>query len=383
MPARRIGDVLSALVLAAFAAACSSDHIPAAESGPLVTGIKVETVRLEALPELYAAVGTVRSVSTAVLTAQLAGAVREVHVNAGEHVKRGQLLVVLDDRTPRAQVQAAEAGISEAAQGLAEVEQSLQAAAADRQFAENTYKRYKALLDKNSLSRQEFEGAEARYKAALANEHALEAKKLQIEARQSEARSQQDSAQTYFSYARVVAPFDGIVSAKSVDAGSVVMPGTPLVTVEDSTRYRLEASLPEEYMSRVQAGEAVAVQVESGDFHGRVAEIVPAADSASRTFLVKVDLPSNCHCRTGEYGTANFPIGEARRLAVPSAAVVERGELQGVFVVAPDGRVEYRLVKTGKALGNRLEILSGLAEGERLATNGTERLRDGARVEAL
>jgi RND family efflux transporter MFP subunit len=153
--------------------------------------------------------------------------------------------------------------------------------------------------------------------------------------------------------------------------------------VEDSKRYRLEASVPEEYLTRVQAGETVAVQVESGEFQGRVTEIVPAADAASRTFLVKVDLPPSCSCRTGEYGTASFQTGSAQRLAVPSGAVVERGELQGVFVVAQDGRVEYRLVKTGKALGDRMEILSGLAGGEKLATSGTERLRDGVRVEAL
>jgi multidrug efflux system membrane fusion protein len=112
-----------------------------------------------------------------------------------------------------------------------------------------------------------------------------------------------------------------------------------------------------------------------------VAEIVPAADAASRTFLVKVDLPKDCGCRSGEYGTADFAVGEVRQLSVPRRALVEHGELEGVFVANPQGVLEYRLVKTGKDLGERVEILSGISEGERVATSQVERLRDGARVE--
>ena len=108
-----------------------------------------------------------------------------------------------------------------------------------------------------------------------------------------------------------------------------------------------------------------------------------AADAASHTFLVKVDLPHDCNCRSGEYGQASFPIGEAKSLAVPMSAVLDHGELQGIFVVSPNGNVEYRLVKTGKTFGNRVEILSGLTAGEKVAISQIDRLRDGARVEGL
>jgi RND family efflux transporter MFP subunit len=218
----------------------------------------------------------------------------------------------------------------------------------------------------------------ARYQAALANERATAAKKQELQARQQQARSQQDSAQTYLSYSRIVAPMDGIVTAKSVDVGTVVMPGAPLLTVQDTARYRLEASLPEEYLAHAQAGETVSVETEGGQFAGRVAEVVPAADVASHTFLLKIDLPPDGHWRSGEYGQASIPIGEAQSLAVPAAAVVEHGELQGVFVVGAEGSVEYRLVKTGKLSGDRVEILSGLSAGEKVAVSQVDRLRDGA-----
>jgi len=383
MYGKKMRSLLLIAVVADILTACSSNEKRSAQPGPVVSGVQTEIVYLESAPQLYQAVGAIRSANTAILAAQVGGTVREIRVQAGDRVKRGQLLAVLDDRSARAQVQAAEAGVNEAIQGEVEVEQALQATTADRRFAEATFNRYKELLAKNSLSRQEFDGAEARYQAALANERAMEAKKQQILSRQQQARSQEDSAQTYLSFSRIVSPLDGVVTAKSVDAGTVVMPGTPVLTVEETAHYRLEATLPEEYLPNAKADDSVAVSTEHGQFEGRVAEVVPAADVTSHTFMVKIDLPHDCNCRSGEYGQAIFPIGEAKRLAVPSSAVLDHGELQGIFVVAEDGNVEYRLVKTGKSFGNRVEILSGLAAGEKVAISQIDRLRDGARVGGL
>jgi multidrug efflux pump subunit AcrA (membrane-fusion protein) len=318
-----------------------------------------------------------------VLAAQLAGTVREMRVRAGDHVRRGQLLAVLDDRGAQAQVQGAEAGVNEALQGEAEVDQALKAATAGRQFAEVTFNRYKSLLAKNSLSRQEYDAAEARYQAALATERAAEAKRQQVLARQQQARSQQSSAQTYLSYTHIISPFDGIVTAKNVDAGTVVMPGNVVLTVEDTSRYRLEASLPEEHLASIKTGDSVPVSIGQGRFNGSIGEMIPSADTTSHTFLVKIDLPSNCRCRSGDYGRASFSIGEAKRLAVPTSAVIEHGELEGLFVVRPDSTVEYRLVKTGRIFGAQIEILSGLDQGEKVAVSQIDQLRDGARVEGL
>ena len=370
-------------IAAGLLSACSSHEKRQSETHPPIAGVQTEIVHLESARLVYQAVGTVRAANTAVLAAQLAGTVREVRVRAGDHVRRGQLLAVLDDRGAQAQVEGAEAGVTEALQGEAEVDQALKAATADRQFAEVTFNRYKNLLAKNSLSRQEYDGAEARYQAALANERAVEAKRQQIVARQQQARSQQSSAQTYLSYARIAAPFDGMVVTKSVDVGTVVMPGAPVLTVEAASRYRLEASLPEEHLASTKVGDTVTVSIGQGQFNGEVAEIVPSADTTSHTFLVKVDLPSNCRCRSGDYGRASFSIGDAKRLAVPVSAVIEHGELEGVFVVRPDCSVEYRLVKTGRTFGDQIEILSGLDQGEKVAVSKTGQLRDGARVEGL
>ena len=372
------GGVFLATVMMA---GCRSPSNGQQSAVPVVTGVTVEMVQLRETPEVYEAVGTVRSATSSVLAAQISGTVREIRVKTGDRVHQGQLLALLDDRSPRAQLDVAEAGVEESAQGMAEVEQALQAATADRAFAEVTYRRYHDLLAKNSVSRQEFDGAEARYKAAVAQEAALAAKKKQMAAREQQAKSQQQSAQALFSYSRVVSPIDGVVTAKPVDAGTVVMPGMPILTVEDTAHYRLEASLPEGFLAKVRVGQIVTATTAHGDFEGQVVEIVPTADTASRTFVVKVELPDDCGCRSGEYGKALFPVGDERRLTVPRSSLVERGQLEGLFVVNSQGVVEYRLVKTGKYLGDRVEILSGLTEGERVATSKTDRLSDGVRAE--
>ncbi len=237
-----------------------------------MTGVTVETVRLQNVPDAYEAVGTVRSATTSVLGAEIAGTVREIRVKPGDRVKRGQVLALLDDRSQRAQLAAAQASVEEAQFGLAETEQALEAAAAERKLAEVTYKRYQELLAKNSVTRQEFDGAEARYKSALANEAAIGARKKAVEARGQEARSQHESAQTLFSYASIVSPIDGVVTSKPVDAGTLVMPGTPLLTVEDTAHFRLEATVPQELLFKIRLGQRATVWTERGQFDGEVIE---------------------------------------------------------------------------------------------------------------
>lgn len=381
MNRQRLLRIVLVSAAAGLLVACGSQESAPPAAGEPIRGVRFEKVRLAERPNIYEATGTVRSATTSVVAAQISGTILETRVKAGEYVRQGQILAVIDDRTPRAQLAAAAAGTVEASQGLAEIEQTIAASAADRQFAEATYKRYQGLLEKNSVSKQEFEGVESRYKTALAGERALEAKRKQIESRGRQAESHQESAQAVFSYSRVVAPINGVITAKSVDTGTVVMPGTPLFTVEDPRRYRFEASVPEQFISSLSLGTSVFVALNGEKLGGVVNEIVPAADSTTRTFLMKVDLPPDCGCRSGEYGTAGFKVGQVKGIILPRHAVVSHGQLEGVFVANSHNTLEFRLVKTGKPAGDGIEIISGLTEGENVAVSKVEELRDGARVE--
>lgn len=339
------------------------------------------TVHSRSAPDFYEAVGTVKPETTSVLGAEISGTVEKVSVKEGDRVRRGQVLAVIDSRVQRAQLEAAAAGIEESNEGLVEVKQALQAAEANRKFAEATFHRYKALLAKKSVSQQEYDNAETGYKGALANEMATRAKLKQMEARQRQAQAQHSSAATVFSYSRIVSPIDGVVTAKSVDEGTLVMPGTPLITVEETGHFRLDASLPERFLGLVHVGQSVPVTLGSQKVEGRVAEIVPTADPSTRTFVAKVELPRNCKCRSGQYGSADFAIGTGSRLLVPTDVLLQRGELEGLFVVDSKGVAYYRLVKTGMTIGNEIEILAGLDDGERVAVSKIDQLSDGMRVQ--
>ena len=381
MKKKRLLLIAPILILIGVLTACDSGERVKGQQPGAITGVQVVTVSTQTVPELYQADGTVHSSNVSALNAQIGGTVRKVLVRAGDRVRRGQLLATIDDRTPQAQLGMAQAGVQEAAQGLVEIDHALQAATADRQFAEVTCKRYQELLAKNSVSRQEYDGFETRYKAALANELALEAKKKQIAAKNQQANAQVASAETYFSFSRIVSPIDGVVTARSVDPGTVVMPGMPLLTVEETSQYRLEANLPTEFVPRVHLGESLSVSVDQRTLDGRVVEIVPAADPSSRTTTVKIELPQSCNCRSGDYGIANFAVGEEKSLMLPRSGLLERGQLEGLFVINSQNIAEYRLVKTGRTLGDRVEILSGLSDGERVAVSGINLLKEGVRVE--
>ena len=168
------------------------------------------------------------------------------------------------------------------------------------------------------------------------------------------------------SYARVTAPVCGPVTARHVEAGTLSSPGVPLMTLEDSQNYQLEATVEESQIGRVQTGEKATVRIDAlGDreIPAVVAEIVPGGDPASRSFMVKLTLPKTEGLRSGMFGRARFPAGEREVLTIPAAAIVSRGQLTGIYVVDQAGTVHLRLIRTGKTLRRAGRGLSGLATG--------------------
>ncbi len=183
-------------------------------------------------------------------------------------------------------------------------------------------------------------------------------------------------------YAKLAAPFSGVVITRSVEPGNLATPGAPLLTIEQDGLYRLEASVDESKLASVRVGQAVEVVIDASDrkLNARVSEIVPSVDAASRTYVVKVDLPATPQLRTGMFGRAIFPLGVQKVVAVPLAALTERGQLQSVFVVE-DGVAHTRLVTTGRRGNAAVEVLSGLNAGEKVVVPVPAGLQDGARVE--
>jgi RND family efflux transporter MFP subunit len=277
----------------------------------------------------------------------------------------------------------AEAGREEARSAQAEADQGIAAARAQLDLAKVTFGRMQELFDKKSISNQEFDEATARRKAAEAAYEMAVAKGAQVQSRIAQAEQEVQSAGIMRGYAELRAPFAGIVTVRTAEPGSMATPGAPLLTIEREGAYRLEAAVEESRVKSIRAGQPVSVSLEAlgRTLDARVSEIVPAVDAASRAYLVKIDLPALAQLRSGMFGRAVFSSGALTVLAVPAAAVTERGQLQSVMV-ADGGYAHMRLISVGQKSGDKVEVLSGLGAGEKIICPLPPGLADGARVEA-
>lgn len=327
-----------ALGLAAnLLAGCNRHEEPKATTPPLPTAtVRVQLLEARKHSATEDVVGTVRAKLQARIEAKIPGRIEQMRVVSGQSVKTGELLIRLDAQEIRAK---------------------LEQAAAVHQQAETDLKRTTSLLERGAATRSEFDAVQTRSRIAAA---AVK------------------EAETMLGYADILAPFNGVVTRKHVDVGDLATPGKPLLEMEDPSALRVEADVAEALVDRIKLGQSLTVQVPTlaSALQGTVNEIAPGTDQASRTFLVKLDLPATPGLRAGSFARVAVPVGESDGLRVPVEAVIQRGQLEYIFVVA-EGKAQLRLVKTGKYDGKEVELLAGAAAGDRVAISGAAQLRDG------
>jgi multidrug efflux pump subunit AcrA (membrane-fusion protein) len=336
-------------------------------------------------PEIYEAMGTVRAQTTSILSSKLMGTVRAILVEEGQPVKAGQPLVVLDQRQVSAQLQQAEAALSEvrkAENAAASAQESARAAA---ELARMNYDRYVPMLREEAVTPQEFDAVAARHRQAQAALTQAGSMAAAARNRVQQARAAVAAASVTHKDAVINAAYDGVMVDKLVEVGDLAAPGTPLVKIERTGNYRVDLELPESHILSIRTGDTVAVRVPGlieQPLDGTVTTIVPAADTRSRSFLVKVRLPDAANLRSGVFARVAVPIGTSRLIQVPTSAVVHEGQLTGIYIVDPDQIARFRLIRTGKSLGNTTEVLSGLQEGARFVVVPPPGFSDGTKVEA-
>jgi RND family efflux transporter MFP subunit len=348
-------------------------------------GRHVAEVRAQIIPDEIEATGTVVAGTSAQVAARVMGTAIQVAVREGDRVRRGQVLVVLDDREWRAHLNSARAAIEEATAGREVAGRAVAAAQARAEVAEKSYQRFIYLRDQKSVSPQEFDVVEGQQRAARAALEQAQARSRQAEASIARAQSEARAAEEVAAYTHIVAPFDGIVVRRMVEAGSMVTPGMTLLVVEDPSRYRLEVTVTASLPGLVRGSTArIALDNLPGkQFQGKVVELEAGADPASHTVQAKIELPANPAIRSGLFGRAWFRRGERKAIVVPGSAVVERGQLRGVYVLDRSDIAQWRLVTLGAAVGANVEILSGLGEGERVVTDPGGNSLDGKKIVAM
>jgi multidrug efflux pump subunit AcrA (membrane-fusion protein) len=385
----------------AGASSCARKQEPATATAPTVQGAKIEIVAQQPIDESYEAVGTVRARISSIVSSKVMGNIVAMKVREGDAVHAGQILVEIDSREARIQTQKSGAGLVEMNGALDEVDRSIKAAEssrtaaeANRRLAASTFRRYQQLLERHSISPQEFDEVRARHEMADAEaetagrmRQSLEAKRRQVLARIDQAKADVAGSQVYSSFTRIAAPINGVVVSRQADVGYMAAPGAPLLTIESGTDYRLEAAVQESQINKIHLRDQVRVQIDAlgqQELAGTVVEIVPASDPASRTYLVKIGISSpggnQQIIRSGLYGKARFITGQTQAMTIPRKALVETGQLTSLFVVDQSGIARMRLVTTGKTYSDRVEVLSGLKEGEQIVIEGVAAVSDGSRV---
>jgi RND family efflux transporter MFP subunit len=226
---------------------------------------------------------------------------------------------------------------------------------------------------------------------AKAQIRSLLSRREQVLSKIEQAKADVTTAQIFVGYARIQSPISGVVVAKQTEVGALAAPGSPLLTIEDDAHYRLEAVVEESMIGKIRLGDSVGVRIDSSgpvEWKGRVVEISPVSDPASRSVIAKIEPVSSDQTavtppslRSGLFGKARFLSGHRTLIAIPVKAMVQQGQLQGVYVVDSTNIARLRLIQVGKSYGERVEVLSGLRDGERVLVGGLEKVQDGCRIE--
>lgn len=292
----------------------------------------------------YRAEAVVEAVKQSTVSAQIPGRIKEILFDVGDIVKKGQVIVRIDE--------------SEVSQGLAEAKALQAQAEAGLANSKSQYERTEQLFARGFVSQAALDKAKAEYQAAQAQANAR--------------RAAAGIASTTRGYASVVAPYGGVVLARHVELGETVVPGKPLMTGFDPGTLRVVATVPQHKLKDMQRKGPVAVEFPVLDKSVQAAAMTvqPAADVRTHTTRVRLDLPQNLEgVYPGMFARVRFVVGRGRKLVAPASAVMHRSEVAAVYVVdSAKGSVQLRQVRLGEPVGDGyVEVLAGLNAGERVA----------------
>lgn len=348
---------------------CSENNTAKPATPPVAQAQLVKATEQQ-VPQSIPLTGTVHAKQTATISAQVPGTIRRVWVQAGDHVRAGQLLITLDDS-------AESAGLNRALAAQSAAERQQQAAKTSATLAASTLARYRILQQQKSVSPQEFDQVQKQSQVAALQVQALQAQS-------EEAKAAVAGARTQFGYTQIRAPFGGVVTSRMADPGTLASPGVPLLQIDSAGPLQLYTSVDESLIGSIRTGLKMPVSVDGAGMSGitgTVAQIVPAADPASRSFLLKLDLPHVKDLRAGMYGSAQLPGKLHNAILAPQSAVVIRGSLDCVYALDASGVAQLRYVTLGNRQGDNVEVLSGVAAGDTLVNNPGDRDLAGKKIE--
>src|SRR5271166_249095 len=372
------GAVLCVLIAVAAVRRVRVHATSNASSGTPVAWAAVVPVKRTTIANSLSIAGQFIPYQNVELHAKVAGYIRHIYVDIGDHVRQGQVLAVLEIPELVAQVDEAKAAVHHAEEEIARAQSDVSRAEADHVALHanaarlvNTDKARPGLI-----AQQELDDATAKDRASGAQveaaKSALAAARQQLQA----AKANQQHYSALFDYARITAPYDGVVTWRFSDTGALVQAGTsntsglPIVTVAEIDVLRLRIPVPESLTSKVRIGDSADVHVQATGEHftGKVTRFTDSLDMSTRTMQVEIDVPNpNYHLQPGMYADVRLSANSvSNALTVPIEAIQRTENKTSVLVVDAQNRVQSREVQVGVQSSNNVEILAGLTEGERV-----------------
>ncbi len=337
---------------------CSDKKEKAADTTAAIA-VKVQKVNSENQQQTLSVSGKVEAVKHARLSTRTMGYVQKVYVEVGSKVRKGQLLLSINNADLTAQSAQASAGVAEAEAAF--------------NNAKKDYERFQSLFKSKSASQKELDDITAHYSMA--------------KARLKGAKEMKASVNAQFSYSNIRAPFSGIITQKMANAGDLANPGMPLIEMENPTNYEVLAMLPESEITGVKKNTKVEVFVKSINkmLQGKVTAVSSSAQSTGGQYLVKVALEKKPkELLSGMFATVVFPVkakkAVAQTITVPVAALVKQGELTGIYTVSQSNTAILRWLRLGQKFGDNVEVLSGLSANENYILSAEGKLYNGAKI---
>ena len=336
---------------------CGVDNKKTVVDTPALT-VEVHTVSEDIGNQFLMVSGKVEATKNANISTKMMGYVDNIYVQVGDNVSNGQLLMSVNNADVSAQLAQVNAGITEAEAAFTN--------------AEKDYKRFTALFEENSASQKELDDITANYKMA--------------KARLESAKQMKNGVNAKMEYANIRAPFKGVVTSKFINAGDMAKPGMPLLEVESPRQYQVVAMVPESEILSIKNNMEVAVQIKALEqkLKGRVTEVSTSSKNTGGQYLVKVILAEpDAQILSGMFATVHFPVAQrttSSAIMIPMYAIVNNGQLTGVYTVSQSNTAVLRWLRLGRSFGDKVEVLSGLSANEQFIVSADGKLFNGAKI---
>ncbi|MFY9242519.1 MAG: efflux RND transporter periplasmic adaptor subunit [Polaribacter sp.] len=320
--------------------------------------VKVDKVQPNNNTPFLSVSGKIQATNSAEVSTRMMGYVTKVHVNVGDKVRKGQLLISINNTDLQAKKAQINAGIMQAKTNFIN--------------AEKNYNRFKNLYSSNSITQKEMDDMTANFEMAKASLESANQMKNEINAQ--------------FAYSNITAPFSGVITSKNAENGDMANPGMPLISIETPEDFEVMAMVPETEISQIKKGTSVDVLVKSIDknIQGKVIEVGTSAKNTGGQYLVKINLEkTDANILSGMFTTVQFPVErkvKSEMVLIPIQAIVKNGQLSGVYSVSESKTALLRWLRLGRTYGNQVEVLAGLSADETYIISAEGKLFNGAKI---